>query len=139
MCYRRCAFVNHLAEWAKTQLSNCCVATHHFALYSSVVDRGQERLLRRDEAKGLEVYVTERTDIITCSVYFFLFTLLKWKYFNPSTDSVYFMYARFNLLKPTGYAMHQQFNIQQLYAVPTLYLCVSYLSENKQRLVTRKA
>jgi len=69
MCYRRCAFVNHLAEWAKTQLSNCCVATHHFALYSSVVDRGQERLLRRDEAKGLEVYVTERTDIITCSVY----------------------------------------------------------------------
>ena len=40
-----------------------------------------------------------------------------------------------NLLKPTGYVMHQQFNIQQLYALPTLYLCVSYLSENKQRLV----
>ena len=27
------------------------------------------------------------------------------------------------------------FNIQQLYALPTLYLCVLYLSENKQRLV----
>jgi len=40
-----------------------------------------------------------------------------------------------NLLKPTGYAMHQQFNIQQLYALPTLYLCVLCLSENKQRLV----
>ena len=40
-----------------------------------------------------------------------------------------------NLLKPTGYVMHQQFNIQQLYAVPTLYLCVFCLSENKQRLV----
>ena len=40
-----------------------------------------------------------------------------------------------NLLKPTGHVMHQQFNIQQLYAVPTLYLCVLYLSENKQRLV----
>jgi hypothetical protein len=26
--------------------------------------------------------------------------------------------------------MHQQFNIQQLYALPTLYLCVLYLSEN---------
>jgi hypothetical protein len=37
-----------------------------------------------------------------------------------------------NLLKPTGYVMHQQFNIQQLYALPTLYLCVLYLSENKQ-------
>jgi hypothetical protein len=40
-----------------------------------------------------------------------------------------------NLLKPTGYVMHQQFSIQQLYALPTLYLCVLYLSENKQRLV----
>ena len=42
---------------------------------------------------------------------------------------------KINLLKPTGYMMHQQFNIQQLYALPTLYLCVLYLSENKQRLV----
>jgi hypothetical protein len=39
----------------------------------------------------------------------------------------------FNLLKPTGHVMHQQFNIQQLYVLPTLYLCVLYLSENKQR------
>ena len=40
-----------------------------------------------------------------------------------------------NLLKPAGYVMHQQFNIQQLYVLPTLHLCVLYLSENKQRLV----
>jgi hypothetical protein len=40
-----------------------------------------------------------------------------------------------NLLKPTGYVMHQKFNIQQLYVLPTLYLGVLYLSENKQRLV----
>ena len=40
-----------------------------------------------------------------------------------------------NLSKPTGYVMHQQFNIQQLYVLPTLYLFVLYLSENKQRLV----
>ena len=40
------------------------------------------------------------------------------------------------ILKPTGHVMHhQQFNIQQLYGLPTLYLCVLYLSENKQRLV----
>jgi hypothetical protein len=37
----------------------------------------------------------------------------------------------FKLLKPTGHVMHQQFNIQQLYVLPTLYLCVLYLSENK--------
>ena len=46
-----------------------------------------------------------------------------------------FIQHLFNLLKPTGYVMHHQFNIQQLYALPTLYLCVFYLSENKQRLV----
>jgi len=39
--------------------------------------------------------------------------------------------GRFNLLKPTSHVMHQQFNIQQLYTLPTLYLCVLYLSENK--------
>jgi len=31
--------------------------------------------------------------------------------------------------------MYHQFNIQQLYALPTPYLGVKYLSENKQRLV----
>jgi len=43
----------------------------------------------------------------------------------------------FNLLHPTGHVMHHQFNIQQLYALPTPYLhvCVLYLSESKQRLV----
>ena len=40
-----------------------------------------------------------------------------------------------NLLKPTGHVMHQQFNIQQLYILRTLYLCVLYLCKNKQRLV----
>jgi len=32
--------------------------------------------------------------------------------------------------------MHHQFNIQQLYALPRLYLSVLYLSENKQWLVS---
>ena len=40
-----------------------------------------------------------------------------------------------DLLKPTGYVMHQQFYIQQLYALPALYLCVLCLSVKKQRLV----
>ena len=46
-----------------------------------------------------------------------------------------FLECRINLLKPTGHVMHQQFNIQQLYVLPTQYLCVLYLSENKQRLL----
>ena len=40
-----------------------------------------------------------------------------------------------NPLQPSGHYMHHQFNIQQLYVLPTLYLCVLYLSQNKQRLV----
>ena len=40
----------------------------------------------------------------------------------------------FNLVKPTGHVMHHQYNIQQLYALPTLYLCVLYLSEKNSDL-----
>ena len=56
--------------------------------------------------------------------------------FNLLRPTGYVMHQQFNLLKHTGYVMHQQFNIQQLYTLPTLYLCVLYLSENKQRLVS---
>ena len=45
------------------------------------------------------------------------------------------LFPSLNLLKPTGHVMRQQFNIQHLYVLPTLYLCVLYLSENKERLV----
>ena len=67
-----------------------------------------------------------------------------WSKCNLSTVLLYFpctrwvkriRYLKIKLLKPTGYVMHQQFNIQELYVLPTLYLCVLYLSENKQRLV----
>jgi len=40
-----------------------------------------------------------------------------------------------NLLKPTDYVMHQQFNIQQLYSLPTVYLGVLHLYVNKQQIV----
>jgi hypothetical protein len=39
--------------------------------------------------------------------------------------------GQINLLNPTGYVTHQQFNIQKLYAPSTMYLCVLFLSENK--------
>ena len=57
-------------------------------------------------------------------------------YYSLKTVNYFYI---FNLLKPTGHVMHQQFNIQQLYVLPTLYLCVLYLSENKQRLVSLTA
>ena len=38
-----------------------------------------------------------------------------------------------NLLQPTGHVMHQQFNIQQLYAVPPhhIYVFCIYLRTNR--------
>jgi hypothetical protein len=39
-----------------------------------------------------------------------------------------------NLLKPTDYVMHHQFNIQQLYALPTLYLSVFIYLRTKSDL-----
>ena len=56
-------------------------------------------------------------------------TATKYSYKNNRNNN------NINISKLTGYVMHQQFNIQQLYALPTLYLCDLYLSENKQRLV----
>jgi hypothetical protein len=56
--------------------------------------------------------------------------------FDPRTvqpvSSRYTDYATGPILKPTSYVMHHQFNIPQLYVLPTMYLCVLYLSENKQ-------
>ena len=39
-----------------------------------------------------------------------------------------------NLLKPTCYVLHQQVNIQQLYALSTVYLCVLYYLTTKSDL-----
>ena len=60
--------------------------------------------------------------------------LIHFPYTRPNKEIVAFL----KLLTPTGHVMHQQFNIQHLYALPTLYLCVLFLSENKQRLVPQQ-
>jgi hypothetical protein len=82
------------------------------------------------------VFIWEQT--ATCAIY-----SINWLVFIAEMKSVYSAVRTGSLnkavcvssLKPTGYVMHQQFNIQQLYALPTRYLCVLYLSESKQRLV----
>ena len=42
------------------------------------------------------------------------------------------IHVLFNVLKPTGHVMHQQFNIQQLYVLPTLYVFCIYLRTNSE-------
>jgi len=69
---------------------------------------------------------------------YYLYTVinnLRIAWHNPCKMTTQALSIKIDLLKPIGHVMHQQFNIQQLYALPTLYLCVLYLSENKQRLV----
>jgi len=49
---------------------------------------------------------------------------------RPSHSSQFEFYINcsiINLLQPTGHVMHQQFNIQQLYFLPTLYLCFVFI------------
>jgi len=56
---------------------------------------------------------------------------INWLVFITELKSVYSAVRTGSLNK----AVCALFNIQQLYALPTLYLRVLYLSENKQRLV----
>ena len=73
---------------------------------------------------GLFVFIILRAHLLCFR------TLNSW-----SIKNKYFLCDNIKLLNPTGHVMYQRFNIQQLYVLPTLYLCVLYLSENKQRLV----
>ena len=66
----------------------------------------------------------------------FFYTALTYRFFITEAECLLRgTNCVFNLLKPSGHVIYQQFNIQQLYVLPTLYLRVLYLSENKQRLV----
>ena len=47
--------------------------------------------------------------------------------FNLLKPTAYMMHQQFNLLKPTGYVMNQQFNIQQLHALPTVFMCFVFI------------
>jgi len=103
----RCCAVEVVAFLARCAAqAGTCLQTKHLPTYTSQNDR-------RMKSRSVEFSL--------CSV------LKQPPYSRPLQFSI--LYS-INLSKPTGYVMHQQFNIQQLYALPTLYLCVLYLSEN---------
>jgi len=81
--------------------------------------------------------ISEMTSLgLQVVTFFFFSTKLSYELvFLSGILHVQLIHSQFNLLKPIGYVMHQQFNIQQLYALPTPYLCVLCLSEDTQRLV----
>ena len=69
----------------------------------------------------------------------FLYTILTYRLWNRGRECLLrgtnwiFISDRYsfflNLLKPTGHVMHHQFNIQQLYALPTLFMCFVFIWE----------
>ena len=54
------------------------------------------------------------------------------EYTLPVNALILFICFSFNLLKPTGHVMHQDFNIQQQYSLPTycIYVFCIYLRTN---------
>jgi hypothetical protein len=52
---------------------------------------------------------------------------------KPMSHHVCFL---INLLKPTGYVIHHQFNIQQLYALLTLFMCFVFTWEQTATCAT---
>ena len=139
--------------WSRTLAYASIVKMVSFYLYVPYVCT--EKLILWDWAHGLILF----TYVVCFSVYQIHIKLFSWSlilssltlwqlnnhlcWLNSTNIFVvnrfhciqYGNYHHINLLKPTGHVMHQQFNIQQLYVLSTLCLCVLYLSENKQRLV----
>ena len=92
----------------------------------------QSRCCKRKLLTCLLLSVLINVKVLSCPTTEITQLYLKLCRFRPL---VLLIRSSINLLKPTGHVMRQQFNIQQLYVLPTLYLCVLYLSENKERLV----
>ena len=42
----------------------------------------------------------------------------------------------FNILKPAGHVMHHQFNIQQMYDLPTIFMCFVFIWEQTATCAT---
>ena len=61
--------------------------------------------------------IAETTNALTCGLIHIAYE----EYCRLGYD---ILWDAMNLLQPASYVMHQQFNIQQLYALHTLYLCV---------------
>ena len=84
------------------------------------------------------VFISEQT--ATCATY-----SINWLVFITEMESVYSAVRTGSLnkavcassLKPTGQVMHQQFNIQQLYALPhTVFMCFVFISEQTATCAT---
>ena len=74
--------------------------------------------------------VRYKTEVLYIFVYFSFQTV-------KNAIETNFCTYEFNLdpLKPSGHYMYHQFNIHKFYVVPhTVYLCVLFGSQNKQRL-----
>jgi len=76
------------------------------------------------------VFIWEQT--ATCAIY-----SINWLVFITEMKSVYSAVRTGSLNKPTGYVMHHQLNIQQLYALPhTVFMCFVFIWEQTATCAT---
>ena len=57
----------------------------------------------------------------------------------PKVDKMQYwekFYGKFNLSKPTGHMMQQQFNVQQLYSAHTVFMCFVFIWEQTPTCAT---
>ena len=67
----------------------------------------------------------------TCATY-----SINWLVFITEMKSIYSAVRTGFLIKPTCYVMHQQFNIQQLYVLPTVFICFVFIWEQTATCAT---
>ena len=83
----------------------------------------QNRCTRRCKKSKTPLYFEHNLSGILKKIKIFEIRRNFW-FFFLFKEEIWFVLLMTNLLQPTGHVMHQQFNVQQLYVLPTLYLCV---------------
>ena len=115
-----------------TRRTDCTLPVRHIVLLFLNFRQGSEKI-RQEKSdgkyfKGLSFCVIPFAGNISGHLRAWSDGSIRRAIMRQAMDSILPKINVVNLLESTGY-------IQQLYVLPTLYLCVLYLSENKQRLV----
>ena len=105
-----------------------------FNTYLEGLRKNTKALLRVVMCHSRHSHRVYQSEVVLCEQ-LHLGTVQNWRRQDRANSKQYGWMQRYiNLSKPTDHVIHQQFDIQQFYVLPTLYLCVLCGSENKQRL-----
>jgi len=119
--------------------ARCTVTTELLVWYSNTQNNfSQERPFAHymhSHRLATEMWTTMKNKLLgkkflSCSFYLYRFrkyVSYGFPIINFCNPGVHYETPCINLLKPAVYVMHQQFNIQQLYTLPTLYVFMCFV------------